>query len=123
MKKSQLIILVSITLLVVSCKVKQVDLSKVYDSCWIDKPDNGLDSELCFYKDHTAKLTTVSVVGGKSIRSITNYTYNYVNDKIYLSPNEGSELLYARLYAIIDGNTLKLSNDIPNNSVTLKKAE
>lgn len=119
MKKRHFYVLIAIALLCVSCKVKQVDMSKVYDSCWVDN-SGGLDSELCFYKNHTAKFSSTSIAGGEKINSVVMYTYNHVNGKIYLNPNT-ADFQYAKLYAIFEGDIIKIYSTTKKNMVFLER--
>lgn len=122
MKKIQLIILVILSLLLTCCKVQQVNLSKLYNSCWVDNPDNGLDTELKFYENHTAILKAISDLGpsGK-IQTATNYTYVYLDGRIILTLNEPDSNLRKNLYVIIKGYTIELSNGTPGGIIVLKR--
>lgn len=121
MKKLQLIYLIAVCLLLVSCKVEQVDLSKVYETSWGSKEDNGIESELRFYKDNSATLMTVSIIQGQELRSVTKFSFRSVKGKLYLTPNNPNESVL--LYADIEGDKLKLTGKGKDDCLWLKKQE
>lgn len=119
MKKLQIIYLIIICFLVVSCKVEQVDLSKVYETCWGSKEGNGIESELRFYKDHTATLKSVSIMNGEKIHSECDYGFTFENGKLTLNPKNANQSL--SFYVEIKGDKLKLTAKKKEDTIWLRK--